>query len=486
MEHQPIVIRRLRRVAAPGAWTAAERWVMRAIVAATLLFAALTPPFQAPDEDQHYYKALLLAEGRVLAETRGGLIGAELPRAATALRTQDFAAAPAGVAQVYAPAMLARAWRADPAREGRAFVEFPNVASYAPTLYAPQAAGIAAAQFLGVPRLGGFYLGRLVNAALALALLALALRLVPFGRAAFLAIAALPTFAYQTGSLSPDAYINAFGFLALALSLRLGAGAGGARGVVIVAPLLALAKGVYLPLMAAGLDLRRGRAWLLIGAMALGAAAFVAWMKLTGGSQALYHIMSRRTGESVLTAPLADQLRVVLADPVAFARILVSSVVERAPVYLLQIVGRFGWNAILLPLLLYPLAGAMLVAAVLAGGGAEAGAARRVWWLAVAVGVALLIETAMYLTGTPYAADFIQGTQGRYFIPLLPLVLLAAMPAARRDWAERAFAVGAGVLLLAGLACAFDSFWVHGFVTSDGMPPGAGSPRALLLPSPRW
>lgn len=485
MEHQPIAIRRLRRVAAPGGWSAAERWVLGAVIVATLLFALLTPPFQAPDEDQHYYKSLLLAEGRVLTETRGPLIGADLPAAAVALRHEDFAAAPADVAQVYAPAMLAQAWSADAARPGRRFAEFPNVASYAPTLYAPQAAGIAAAQVIGLPRLGGFYLGRLVNAAVALALLVIALRLVPFGRGAFLGIAALPTFAFQIGSLSPDAYINALGFLALALSLRIGAGAP-TRGALVVGPLLALAKGVYLPLMAAGLDLRRGRPWLLLGAMALGAVAFALWMKLNGGSQALYHITSRKSGESVLTAPLADQLRVVLADPLAFVRVLVSSVVERMPVYLLQLVGRFGWNAILLPLLLYPLAGAMLAAAVLGGGGAEAGVGRRAWWLAVATGVALLIEVAMYLTGTPYAADFIQGTQGRYFIPLLPLVLLALMPAARRERVQQVFAGVAVVLLGTALLCAADSFWVHGFVTSDGMPPGAGSVRSLVLPSPRW
>lgn len=486
MQHQPIVIRRLRRAAAPGAWTRAERWVLGMIVAATLAFALLTPPFQAPDEDQHYYKSLLLAEGRLLTETKGGLIGAHLPRAATALRTDDFPAAPPETVERYDTAALTRAWSADGAREGRAFVEFPNVASYAPTLYAPQATALAVAQAIGLPRLGGFYLGRLVNAAVALALLALALKLVPFGRAAFLGIAALPTFAYQTGSLSPDAYINGISFAALALSLRIGAGADGGRSAFLLAPLLALAKGVYLPLMAAGLDRGRGRPWLLLGAMAAGAVVFVAWMKLNGGSQALYHITSRKTGESVLTAPLADQLRVVLADPAAFARVLVSSVVERMPVYLLQLVGRFGWNAILLPLLAYPLAGAMLVAAVLGGGGAEAGAGRRAWWLAVAAGVALLIEVAMYLTGTPYAADYVQGTQGRYFIPLLPLVLLALMPAVRRAWAERAFAGLAGVLLAVALVSAADSFWVRGFVTRDGMPPGAGSLRSLVVPSPRW
>jgi uncharacterized membrane protein len=320
-----------------------------------------------------------------------------------------------------------------------------------------------------------------------------ALRLLPFGRMAMLATALLPTFSYQIGSLSPDAVINGIGFLGLALALRVGfmGGTGLApASMFVAAPLLALAKGVYLPLMAAGLrwpqDRRDARPWLIFGAMVVGAVAFVMWMKMSGGSQALYHIQSRKTGEATMTAPLAEQLAVVLHDPIGYVRILFSSIVERTPVYALQIVGRFGWNAILLPLLAYPLAAVMLGAGVLSGPEARFGWAQRLWWLAIAVGTALLIETAMYLTGTPLGADYVQGTQGRYFLPLLPLVLLALSPDRPIPGARVLFAL-AGLLLLAiAGATVYDSFWVHGFVTADGMPPHSDLSKALILPSPRW
>jgi uncharacterized membrane protein len=260
--------------------------------------------------------------------------------------------------------------------------------------------------------------------------------------------------------------------------------------LLVTGPLLALCKGVYLPIMAAGLrwpqDRRDLRAGLILGAMALGAIVFVAWMHYSGGSQALYHIQSRKTGETMMTAPLRDQLAILLHDPMGYVRILVSSVVERAPVYALQIVGRFGWNAILLPLVAYPLGLLMLGAGVANGSGARFGIGQRLWWLAVAAGVALLIETAMYLTGTPLGADYIQGTQGRYFLPLLPLVLIALSPDSVMRGAQRIFAVAAIALLLIAAATVFDSFWVHGFITSDGMPPHESIARALLLPSPRW
>jgi uncharacterized membrane protein len=474
-------------------WSVPEKLLLAAIVAATLFFAAVTPPFQAPDENQHYMKALSLTQGDLLTRQQDDAIGTDLPRAALAIHAVDFPTDVPATPRRFAPDQLTNSWSADDKRSGTAFADFPNVASYAPSLYAPGAAGLALGQSLGLPALGAFYTGRLVNALAGIILLIAALRLLPFGRNALLATALLPTFAYQTGSLSPDAVINGFGFLGLAIALRVGfMGAAPARtaALLVTGPLLALCKGVYLPLMAAGLrwPQTRGdmRSWLILGAMAFGAFAFIGWMHYSGGSQALYHIQSRRTGETMMTAPLRDQLAIVLADPVAYARILLSSVIERAPVYALQIVGRFGWNAILLPLLAYPLAALMLGAGVASGSGARFGIAQRLWWLVVAAGVALLIETAMYLTGTPLGADYVQGTQGRYFLPVLPLLLLALSPADPVRGAQRLLGITGIALLLIAAVTVFDSFWVHGFITSDGMPPHDGIARALLLPSPRW
>ncbi|SER92465.1 Uncharacterized membrane protein [Sphingobium sp. YR768] len=474
-------------------WRATEKLLLAAICIATFFFAIVTPPFQAPDENQHYMKALSLAQGKLLTEERGDAIGADLPRAALDIHAVDFPTDVPPDLRRFESEQLVQSAAADGQRPGTAFADFPNVASYAPSLYAPGAMGLMLGRGLDLPWIETLYVGRLVNALAGIALLIGALCLLPFGRNAMLATALLPTFAYQTGSLSPDAVINGFGFLGLALALRTGfmnATPVRSAGLLITGPLLALCKGVYLPLMAAGLgwqqhrrDLRPG---LILGAMALGAIAFVSWMHYSGGSQALYHIQSRRTGETMMTAPLRDQLAIILADPIGYARILASSVIERAPVYALQIVGRFGWNAILLPLLAYPLALLMLGAGVASGSGARFGMGQRLWWLAVAAGVALLIETAMYLTGTPLGADYVQGTQGRYFLPVLPLVLMALSPDQGWRGAGRLFVIAAIPLLLIAAATAYDSFWVHGFITSDGMPPHGSIGRALLLPSPRW
>lgn len=473
-----------------------ERLVLAALCLATLLFAAITPPFQAPDEDQHYMKSVLLSQGRLLGEARGGTVGADLPRDAVALMAGDFDPHAEGAFQLYDGAMLRRAWDRPAAPGASAFAAFPNVANYAPTLYAPQATGVLVGEAVGLPRLGGFYLGRAVNALTALLLLGLALAALPFGRLALLAIAALPTTCYQAGSLSPDATIHGLGFLALALSLRVGHAAAGRAGgaLLAIAPFATLAKGVYLPLLLAGLPLpprwRDRRLWIIVLAILLGIGAFLAWTVYSGATPALYSIASRKTGDVTTTAPLSAQLAVVLADPLAYLRILVTSHVERLPVYALQIVGRFGWNAILLPLLAYPLALLMLASAVAGGTLPPLPRLTRLWWLLLAIGGIALVETALYLTGTPYAADYVQGVQGRYLLPFLPLILIALTPPAgfqRAGAAAQRVMAGASISLLAvALLTALDSFWVRGFTTGDGMPPMQGLARALVLPSPRW
>ncbi len=475
-------------------WSTLEKRLFTLVCLFTLFFVCVTPPFQAPDENQHYMKALLLSEGHLLTQQRGVMIGAELPRSAIDLHDIHFPTGASTTARLFDKSMLSRAWAAEEAgAKDRRFADFPNVANYAPTLYAPGAVGLAAGDRLGLPRLGAFYSGRIANALFALAALGAALALLPFGRNAMLATALLPTFCYQNGSLSPDAVINGVGFLGLALALRIGfTPSTPIRNVALflTAPLLALAKGVYLPLMAAGLrwpdDRRDVRPVLLLAAMALGALAFILWMKFSGGSQALYHIVSRKTGETVTTAPLAAQMAVILRDPLAYLHILATSIAERAPVYALQIAGRFGWNAILLPLFAYPLALLMLGAAIGSGSTMRFSLGQRLWWLAIAAGAGLLIETAMYLTGTALGADYIQGTQGRYFLPILPLALLALMPADPIRGARALFAGSALLLLSVAAATAFDSFWVHGFVTADGMPPYHSLARAIAQPSPRW
>jgi uncharacterized membrane protein len=121
-----------------------------------------------------------------------------------------------------------------------------------------------------------------------------------------------------------------------------------------------------------------------------------------------------------------------------------------------QIVGTFGWLNVgpsKYALVLVPLA---TLAALLAGddGARSLGWQRRAWYLVVAAGVALGMALILLLVYSPLGAREPQGLQGRYYLPLLPLALVALLPARRRllPTAYRVDLLVAGLMLAANVA----------------------------------
>jgi Predicted membrane protein (DUF2142) len=136
---------------------------------------------------------------------------------------------------------------------------------------------------------------------------------------------------------------------------------------------------------------------------------------------------------------VAAQLRVLLASPTRLLTIPLRTLGRDGVAYVAQMIGVLGWLNLLLPRWLYA---AWLAA--LAGGAVASGRAvvpGRQWpetallvaaWGAGVLGVLL----ALYLGWSQVGALTIEGPQGRYFVPLLPLLGRAApiLSRARLGW----------------------------------------------------
>lgn len=458
------------------------RWL---IVIVALTYVWITPPFQAPDETLHFFKAYAVSVGGVISVSDEGSLGYHLPVAIANLAEIQFPPNPYTTqAMRYDPRAILAAWAEGSDLKATKFVPFPNMAPYSPTMYLPQAAGIWIGRQIGLSPIGMFYAGRLTNTVTAILLTLAAVRLLPLGATALLAVACLPATLAQFGSLSADANIISLTFLVIALATRgsidlaaMRRGEGGRLLVSIV--LLVLAKGVYWPVACAGLVTRdfrfSARQWWILVSICVGVAFFVVWLMFGRGADIQFSIISRRTLERTMTAQPADQLAQILAAPSTFIAILISSFAERLPVYVIQVIGRFGWNTVLLPLPLYGLGLLLLGTALIAPSESAPRPTRwqRLWWLLLAIGMVVMIETALYLTGTPLGADYIQGTQGRYFLPFLPLVLLAlSCPlqdnSAVGAIARFAFPSMALILNISAMAVVIDAFWISGVVRGTG------------------
>ena len=162
----------------------AARVVLALILGAlgSLPLVLLTPPFQVPDEVQHFYRAYQLSEFHLRAEVQNGEAGGTLPVSLSQLvkasvNTQD------GVFYPSTPAPIAKTLQLKSIpldTSTRQFVAFPGSAIYSPLPYLPQALGIMAGRWMGSGPLALFYLGRLFNCLSALALLGLAVNFMPF------------------------------------------------------------------------------------------------------------------------------------------------------------------------------------------------------------------------------------------------------------------------------------------------------------------
>lgn len=367
---------------------------MRLSFAVALLFGAafalLTPPFQVPDEIGHYYRACAIAHGGFFPPVKD---------------LHGYTAVPIGSREFISD-------RNVPFAPELAYVKYPIV--FSPLPFLPQALGCAIGDALHLRPLLTFRLARLTNLICALAIVLLAARIA----APWLVItpALLPMSLFLFGSLSPDALTIAMTFLATTLALA------GSPWVIAVVAALALCKPVYLlvPLLVFA---NRRRIGAIVAAVIV-AGAFVSTLFI-------------KTTWTFLRPGVDDraQLRFTMHHPlqafIAMAADLLHNSVDR----LEQLVGRLGLMTIPIPTLSVILALALLVAVALFAA-PRVSRSQRALAALTAVATIGAVELSLYLSWTAVGAKEVEGVQGRYFIPIVPLILLAiSRPSERARWA---------------------------------------------------
>ncbi|HEY0510846.1 MAG TPA: DUF2142 domain-containing protein [Thermoanaerobaculia bacterium] len=424
------------------------------------VFAAVTPPFQVPDEPAHFYRAYAVSEGRLDVVPRPGRTGDLLPASVHRIGTDLLGDLPFHPDHRIDPRVIRAAFQQPLEPAKREFVFFPSGWQYTFVPYLPQAVGIAAGRLFGAPPLALFYLARLTNLVFGVLAIAFAVRRLPaFAWLASL-VALTPMALSLLGSCSADVTTIAAAFVLVSTVAKLAwAPDGAARrrdlgdlgelgdlGILAASSaVLCAAKPPYLPLALLVLAIpaarlpgaRRAGFLLLDTALSLVAAAWVV-------------VTSRTVGVARLNAGVDSgrQIHDALAQPLRFFRVVAADYAVNAPRYLSQLVGKLGWLDTRLPSLLVIAYLAVLGALVFLDAGPRIDV--RPWQrgilAAATLAAMLLISASQYAVWTPYGADFIQGIQGRYFLPLLPA---AAWALHGRRWAERLPPQGLGALLAA-------------------------------------
>jgi len=403
-----------------------DRFFLVAGLACGLAFVFGTPPFQAPDETSHFYRAYAVSEGNLSARRGEEGFGAVLPASLQELGSDLKGDLPFHPERKIRTEKIFQALQVPLEPERRRFTDYRTSALFAPVSYVPQAAGILVARWLGAPALGLLYAARLANLLAATVLIAIALRRLPSYSWLFTMVALTPMALFLRASASADGLSTAAAFLAAGTVARLAWGEeeqGGWQDVAVLtacSAALCLSKPVYLPLAALVLLIpaarlpggRRGMVLLLHGAIT--AAAFT----LAMATAAAVDVSIRPDAPTDPERQISD----ALADPLRVAGILAEDYLRQGSRYVAQIVGQLGWLDVNLPKPL--LWGYVFVLGLLTVLDARREVAVRPWQRALLVLIALstmaLISASQYASWTPYGADHVEGIQGRYFLSLVP------------------------------------------------------------------
>lgn len=303
---------------------------------------------------------------------------------------------------------------------------------YFPLPYLPLAAlmGILG-RVLDAPVLLIYFMVRFAQFGIYAALAFLAIRLVPIGKWILACLSLSPMVMFQATTVSMDAYTNGISFLFIAwiLALHLQRDQLSWKQVVltlVAASLLLAAKPgtFFLLILLLLLPAKRFPSRNAILALSLGIV--VAILTLVAGWNLLVY------QSFYLNTPgygAVDQMHLIITQPLHFFSVLLRDAALHWLEYLKGWAGVHAYGVGRVPPLMYWLFGAGIIGATLLDSSKSVlqRRTRAILLLTLFIGYISTV-LLLYLTANPIGATSIQGVQGRYFVPVLPLLLFAVPP----------------------------------------------------------
>jgi uncharacterized membrane protein len=403
-----------------------------------VLFAFAVPPTLNWDEEVHFYRAYDVSEGQLLPaikpQTQDGWCSGLLPAGIVKVgksfqylyRAEEKKLRVRDLMQMALVPLEA---------DRRVPALYFGTGCYHFVPYLPSAAGIWLARHAGLGPLAMFYAGRLANLACATGLVCLAIWITPIFKRLFAALALMPITLGLFASFSADTLTIATSFLLIAiffhLSLARGSRArpGPLAGLHVSGLILGLCKFPYTPLALLYLAIPRERigSWrryLLVGGTLAVITALPAYIWL---QRARIHHPQTHSVPGYHCAP-EEQMRYLARHPWTFFPTIVTTCVNSGERWINgsalpgEIVTRRG----VCHFLAFKVFFAFLILLAILDRSREGLPSGRMKSLAIAAALASagLIFFSLYSYWSQVGGHEINGIQGRYFIPLLPLILL--------------------------------------------------------------
>jgi hypothetical protein len=385
---------------------------------------------QVPDEAAHFFRSFRTAEGAFVLHKEGPVTGDNLPKA--------FARLAAGFGRLEARPeyktssdhiLTTMGTPIDTA--DREFFGFSNTSIHPPLIYLPQAIGILLGRLFSETLLAAYYGGRLANLVVSAALMFIAIRRAPVGQWAFAALALAPMSLILMASLSSDAVTNAISFLLIAQVLKCAFGNDefvSRYDVVLLLSLgaaLGLTKQAYFFLSFSFLLIpvtrfrTRARYWTAFAAVVLATLLTTA-----GWALVVRDIYSPAVPGKV---DAAAQWQYLVAHPQHALQMALTNATIELPRTVAECFGVLAVRGLDLPtwIILLELAIVLVACLISITQGATISRRQTLVSLGIAVTEFFLILLIINLTWDKVGYNRRVDVQGRYFIPLAPLLAVS-------------------------------------------------------------
>lgn len=407
------------------------------------LFILIIPVLQGWDESTHFLRAYEISEFDVLAseydgKNAGYLTPVDIIDLHDSAVGDQVRSSQSGLEVKSSINHYYRFLTDNDIGENRVDKYFTASAVYSPVSYIPQSTGIFIARTVKMPLLTYVHLGRLLNAVVYILLCYIAIRVATRGKWVLFVVAMLPTSITTAATLSPDAII--IGGVMLLVALFLKAIFDDKRlsnryllTIVALALVLSLTKQAYF--VFAGLFLfvpprlfggwKRYLLWngLIIG---LALVCTLGWAYLI---RDITGFNAHKPGQNVMPE---DQIKHIVSSPFEYIGILTWHIIGKSNGIYMQLVGHLTGKGVLMPLYMIFVSYVTIILAFVVTRYEDVKIKTlkktekllaTLGPLLIAILTTVLIYTALYLAFTVVGSSSIDGVQGRYFIPLIPLLI---------------------------------------------------------------
>ena len=457
-----------------------------------LIFLIFIPPMQGPDEPNHFLRVTQLAEGNLLsdevANSTGGFmpvlktfdknVGGMVPDGFLKLahyRYDDFHGA---TDRSYSPFDIAI--MKDIRNTGeRVPAAFGNTAAYSPVAYIPSLISVWIGNLFHATPLVLFYLARLGGLIAGIALLALAIRITPIGKLPMAIIALLPMTIAQISTISADTMTIGLSFLALAFTLKLSLSKQFPSkwqvvGLLALFTFVGLAKPSLLPLALLALFLLlnpaiRAQKYKILPIVTAAVTIIPAliWNNIVKAASEIGYAGSY-PGSSYVGNVEFLKHNFLEIPSIVFQSFFNTSFQVRIPT---GFIGNVGWQDT--PLLsTFVIVGYIilfLAIFVSTTGKYVLPVWAKILSFCIGAGIILVSLASMYLLTAVPGSPFVDGLQGRYFLPAAPFFALAFIrtkPVMKPEFTKvvgRRILITTSLLLIVMTILIIQRYWIEGY-----------------------